>query len=277
MPRTSENDSTPSPLVDSPIKLGGILFSLVEAHEGFELAYNRWYERDHFYAGCMIGPYILAGKRFIATADLKQLREPDPSELIGTPHNGTFLSIYWMLEGHHQDWIEWAGERRNGLVNAGRMFAEREHAHTKFYHYAWDYKRDPDGLPPANALDYPCAGLVAVFADQTDGVDPSDFQHWQQDELLPSICEGSSARLVIAARLLPLSADANKGSPVKWDSENDRRQLTLWFLDAHPALAWDEVIVPYVTQLAASGQGRVIAALPFIPTIPGTDTYLDLL
>ena len=26
-----------------------------------------------------------------------------------------------------------------------------------------------------------------------------------------------------------------------------------------------------------SGKGRVVAALPFIPTIPGTDTYTDML
>ena len=40
-----------------PIKLGSMLFTLVEPRRGHEVAYNRWYERDHFYAGCMIGPY----------------------------------------------------------------------------------------------------------------------------------------------------------------------------------------------------------------------------
>ena len=51
-----------------PIKLGSMLFTLVEPHRGHEVAYNRWYERDHFYSGCMIGPYQFAGKRFVATA-----------------------------------------------------------------------------------------------------------------------------------------------------------------------------------------------------------------
>ena len=63
-----------------PIKLGSMLFTLVEPRRGHEVAYNRWYERDHFYAGCMIGPYQFAGKRFVATAELKALRDPDPSE-----------------------------------------------------------------------------------------------------------------------------------------------------------------------------------------------------
>ena len=34
-----------------PIKLGSMLFTLVEPRRGHEVAYNRWYERDHFYAG----------------------------------------------------------------------------------------------------------------------------------------------------------------------------------------------------------------------------------
>ena len=54
-----------------PVKLGSMLFTLVEPRRGHEVAYNRWYERDHFYAGCMVGPYNFAGRRFVATAELK--------------------------------------------------------------------------------------------------------------------------------------------------------------------------------------------------------------
>ena len=41
---------------DYPIVAGSALFTLVDPSKGHEVAYNRWYERDHFYAGCMIGP-----------------------------------------------------------------------------------------------------------------------------------------------------------------------------------------------------------------------------
>ncbi len=44
-----------------PIKLGSMLLTLVEPHRGHEVAYNRWYERDHFYSGCMVGPVQLRG------------------------------------------------------------------------------------------------------------------------------------------------------------------------------------------------------------------------
>ena len=92
-----------------PIKLGSMLFTLVEPHRGHEVAYNRWYERDHFYAGCMIGPYQFAGKRFVATAALKALRDPDSSRPPGAePQTGSYLGVYWVLDGYHDDWNRWA-------------------------------------------------------------------------------------------------------------------------------------------------------------------------
>ena len=33
------------------IRIGSTLLTLVEPHRGQEVDYNRWYERDHFYAG----------------------------------------------------------------------------------------------------------------------------------------------------------------------------------------------------------------------------------
>ena len=63
------------------IKLGSFLLTIVEPHKGHEVAYNRWYERDHFYSGCMIGPWTLAGGRYVATKDCKALRTPDPNEI----------------------------------------------------------------------------------------------------------------------------------------------------------------------------------------------------
>ena len=62
-----------------PIKLGSMLFTLVEPHRGHEVAYNRWYERDHFYAGCMIGPYQFAGQ---AVRGHRRAEEPARSGLL---------------------------------------------------------------------------------------------------------------------------------------------------------------------------------------------------
>jgi len=59
---------------DYPVKVGSMLLTLVDPHKGFEAAYNRWYERDHYIAGCLIGPYNFAGSRWVATRELKDLR-----------------------------------------------------------------------------------------------------------------------------------------------------------------------------------------------------------
>src|SRR5664280_2455302 len=85
-------------VTDDPIRLGTMLYTLVEPHKGHEVAYNRWYERDHFYAGCQIGAYNFAGARFVATAPLKGLRYPadglgGPSPLVPDPHVAPDLGI----------------------------------------------------------------------------------------------------------------------------------------------------------------------------------------
>ena len=61
---------------DYPVKVGSMLFTMVDPNVGFEVAYNNWYERDHFYGGCMIGPWILAGSRWVSPRNLKDLRFP---------------------------------------------------------------------------------------------------------------------------------------------------------------------------------------------------------
>ena len=47
---------------DYPIRVGSMLFTMVDPEKGYEVEYNRWYERDHFYAGCMIGPKLFRGE-----------------------------------------------------------------------------------------------------------------------------------------------------------------------------------------------------------------------
>jgi hypothetical protein len=256
-----------------PVKLGSMLFTLVEPRRGHEVAYNRWYERDHFYSGCMIGPYQFAGKRFVATAELKALRDPDPSSITGGPDRGSFLALYWVLDGYHDTWNRWAVDQVKALHKAGRMFEERDHVHTLLYRYAWERARDRDGLPAELALDHPSAGLVAVFTDRAEDVDADEFEAWMREHL-GTLLPGTAARLVIAADPLPLLVDA---PGVPRSESDDRRQLTLWFLDTSPPEAWDSVVVAHRTALEKSGKGTVVAALPFISTIPGTDTYTDML
>jgi len=223
----------------------------------------------------MIGPYNFAGKRFVATSDLKALRDPDPSPVTGSPERGSYLAVYWVLDGYHDTWNRWAVDQVKALHAAGRMFAERDHVHTLLYRYAWEAGRDSDPLPSELALDHPSAGLAAVFVDRAEGVEPAAFERWHREEMLPTLLSGTSARLVVAADPLPLLIDAPGDVPRS--EADDRRQLTLWFLDSDPSEDWERTVLAYRKALETSGTGNVVTALAFIPTIPGTDTYTDRL
>ena len=261
-----------------PIKLGSMLFTLVEPHRGHEVAYNRWYERDHFYAGCMIGPYQFAGKRFVATAELKALRDPDSSEVTGEPDRGQLpLGLYWVLDGYHDIWNRWAVDQVKALHKAGRMFNERDHVHTLLYRYAWEHPRDPDGLPAELALDHPSAGLVAVFTERADDLStPADFETWHARGAPPRPSAGD----------LRPPGDRRRPSAIAHRRAGGRAPHGV----RRPPP--DDPVVPRQRSRQtpgtppsartglpsrSSGRGRIVAALPFIPTIPGTDTYTDTL
>src|SRR5688572_32698946 len=96
---------------ERPVRLGGALVTLVEPHKGHEVAYNRWYERDHFYAGCMNGPFYFSGRRWVSTKDLKDLRlgarsSEDP--LFGDDRLGSYLALYWTPKGRFRDNTDWS-------------------------------------------------------------------------------------------------------------------------------------------------------------------------
>jgi hypothetical protein len=258
-----------------PIKLGSMLLTVVEPHRGHEVAYNRWYERDHFYSGCMIGPYNFAGRRFVATADLKALRDPDPSAITGEPARGSYVAVYWVLDGYHDTWNRWAVRQVRALHAANRMFEERDHVHTLLYRFAWEHSRDPDGVPVELALDHPFAGFVPVWVDRAEETPIEQLWEWLRAEHLPAMLPGTDAALVAAFTPLPLLIDAPGDVPRQ--EATDRRTLLLWFLDDHPATSVTGVIAEHRRILEASGKGTVVAALPFVPTIPGTDNYTDRL
>ena len=54
------------------------------------------------------------------------------------------------------------------------------------------------------------------------------------------------------------------------------RSMQLMFLTDEPAAAWDR-IESYAAKVNESGLATVRLVAPFVPTIPGTDTYTDQL
>jgi len=248
-----------------PVRLGSMLFTLVDPHRGHEVAYNRWYERDHFYAGCMVGPWLFAGRRFVATRALKDLRFGADADLFGGVARGSYVAVYWILDGRHDDHVAWALEQVQGLHAGGRMFPDRDHVHTLLYRHAWTVTADPDGVPAELALDHPYGGLTAVLVRPAHGVSPDEVR---------AFLAGTAPELSLGFTPIPLPADA----PVTQQGHDrlDGCLLVLSFTTDAPPAGW-EAWRATAHRLAEDGVGEVLWAAPFIPTVPGTDTYTDQL
>lgn len=246
---------------ERPIRLGSLLFSLVQPHKGHEVAYNRWYERDHFYAGCLIGQYTIAGNRFVATRDCKALRFGSGRLDLSA---GSYLALYWILAGHHREWDAWAVRQVNQLHEQGRMFKERDHVHTSFYRFDAEFHGEGSAMPIELALDRRYGGAVAMIVDMAPGKEPSDLAAFLADR-------GCPGDVSLSASPLPLDADSPKDVP----TDIGNRALYLGFSVEDPRTVWEERYRPLGRAIEEAGLGSIALASPFIPTIFGTDTYTD--
>jgi hypothetical protein len=239
------------PYPHDEIKLGSWLLTIIEPHKGHEVAYNRWYERDHFYSGCMIGPWTLAGSRFVATRDCKD-RRPDPEG------PGSYIALYWIQDGKYKEWVDWGGKQVMWLHENGRMFAEREHIHTIMYKFKDCVSRDADGVPPELALDRRYPGIIVVIGEAPEGVDPTTLAV----EAPPiAMCIVGTARPLLKG---PDDVPRAEGS--------DQKFVHIYFVEDDPRKVWDDHLAKPIAAM-----DNVTFASPFLATIPGTDTYTDQL
>jgi hypothetical protein len=255
-----------------------MLFTLVEPHRGHEVAYHRWYERDHFYAGCMIGPWLFAGRRWVATRPLKDLRFPADGPIADPVDAGSYLATYWVEAGQHDAHFEWAGKQVHWLYDHGRGFAERSHVHTGLYDYVGAVYRDSDPVPVELALDHAYAGLAAVFLQRAGGGGEADLDDWLLDEALPKHMAGTPLASCTHWRPHPTEGGPTETAPMKLGTSpgGAERRLQLLFLEREPAACMD-ALRAYAEQVDASGLARVLLVAQFIPTVVGTDTYTDQL
>ncbi|HVJ96969.1 MAG TPA: hypothetical protein VNC41_09075 [Acidimicrobiia bacterium] len=263
---------------DYPIKVGSMLLTLVDPHAGFEQAYNRWYERDHFYAGCMIGPFLFAGSRWVATRDLKDRRWPEADETVASPVDaGSYVAIYWVERGHHEDHFDvWARQQVRELYAEGRGFPERRHIHTVLFDHLGASYRDDDPVPIELALDHGYDGLVALWFDGADG-DAQALHERLAAEYVPKLVAGSPIEIVSSwtpsagendPRDVPMDLGSKAGGP--------ERLCQLVFVkgDVRDALAGLRAYTDAIERDAVATT-RLVA--PFHRTVVGTDRYVDQL
>ena len=248
-----------------------MLFTMVDPHRGQEAAYNRWYERDHFYAGCLVGPWLFAGRRWVAPRALKALRHPRESELAKPDVTaGSYVAVYWIHAGHFDEHREWAGKQVRWLYQNGRGFAARTHVHTLLYDLDWTRYRDADPVPVELALDHGYAGMASLAVRRAPGVAADALDAWWRDAL-PAFFERGPVACATSWTPVP-----QRGAPMDIPvvDEPDRLRMHLFFLDRDPLESWSR-FETLGHALEASGLGRVVFASPWLPTVVGTDTYTN--
>lgn len=114
--------------------IGTAVVSYIEPHPGQAVAFNRWYERDHFPATVKAGPGVFATQRFVATRDCKA-RRPEGGRLFGDPGRGSYLGVAWVLPGKQREWDAWVGAEMTTIAAEGRLFPGRDHVQTAVYRF----------------------------------------------------------------------------------------------------------------------------------------------
>ncbi|MEU1792595.1 hypothetical protein ABZ553_43280 [Streptomyces sparsogenes] len=256
------------------VRPGHALITMVEPHPGHEHAYNRWYEDDHFIAGAMAMPWIFAGRRWVATRELRGLRYPERSAVAQPVTAGCYLTVYWLTEGRYAEHMRWTVGINKRLNRDGRVYQDRTHVFTAFQdHEATVYRDGAAGPRDFHALDHPYAGLVLEVVDAESPEHRAELLEWLRARHLPKRLAGSPAAMVTVFRPTPLPLD--RMSYVKQVEGVDTRLTLLWFLQRDPRDCWEERFTGLDEDVARSGLGRVELVAPFIPTVPGTDRYVD--
>jgi hypothetical protein len=267
-------------LGSTPIDVGSALFSLHDPHRGFERAFNRYYERDHMYGAALLAPFTISGQRWVATRDLKALRRPDVGPLgplgpFGPVAAGSYLTMFWIQAEHLDSQQRWVSEQMRSLVAAGRTFDERSVQTATAYDLVGSYRRDPDGVPPFMALDHRYPGCAWLIVERDPAMTIEMFSSHLLDELLPKSVASTPVALATAFTPRPKEPWWPAAAP---EVEGVGARLAIAaFIEDDPRVVWDDVFVPLVQAIDASGHGRTLLAAPFIPTKPGTDAYVDQL
>jgi len=262
---------------DYPVKVGSMLLTMVDPVRGFEREYNRWYERDHYYGGCMIGPWLYAGSRWVAPRSLKDLRWPKDGNVAKPVDAGSYVAIYWVEAGHHKDhFTDWAVPQVWDLYNHGRGFPKRDHVHTVLFDHVGAVYRDADPVPIDLALDHKYDGIFAVWMDAKTG-DARGLHAALAKKHAPALVKGSTIEIVSSwtpsagenePKETPMDLGSKAGGP--------ERLCQLVFLhgDVRDNV---ERMHAYTDAIEKDGLATIQLVSPFFRTVVGTDTYVDQL
>jgi hypothetical protein len=255
------------------IELGHALITMIEPDRASVAEYNRWYEHDHFLSGVLTGPGAFAGRRFVATRDLKQLRSPADSPIARPVEDGSFITVYWIERDQLVAHCDWGFPEAARLAGLGRMRSDRHHVSTSYYDLVDSTASGARPVPVELALHHPYAALVMIWTTAT-AADHADAATGLRDSL---VAGASPISQVVTFRPIELPAPlpAMPGVVIGESAVEARDVLAhCCFVDEDFGDAWPEVSSRIDDAIAAVALQPLLVA-PFIPTVAGSDTYLD--
>ena len=237
-PSSERGPSGPARAGERPeVEIGTAIVSYIEPHPGQAVAFNRWYERDHFPATVKAGPGVFAAARFVATRSCKEMR-PSSGRLFGDPARGSYLGVAWVLPGKQAEWDEWVGREMETITAQGRLFPGAITCTPPCT--AGSGSRVP--IDAIVALDRGFAGAI-VLAD-----------------------EHAAPRLDLPVEDLPVAVGLRLERTIVSEAAPPPHELVLGLCAGDPLAAFNA--------LWPSAEAFGFAS-PFLATIPGTDEYAD--
>ena len=148
--------------------------------------------------------------------------------------------------------------------------------YTSFQAYRGAVYRDETGPRDMHSLDYPYQGLVLEVVDAPDGGDRDALDRWLRERAAcPARLAGSPVAMTLRVRADPAAPRTgwrtSRTCPGSSAGSRCSRSPR-----CRPTECWDGRS-PARVRVEAAGVGRVELAAPFLPTLPGTDTYVDQL
>lgn len=252
------------------VQLHSAILTLVDPWRGHEVEFNRWYERDHLYAGAMLGPDVFSAGRFLAR-DVEKLVRRVPEAC--NPDEGTMLAAYW-LAGDGADYWRWSAGNVRQLVDEGRMPGKGTVRAAVSLQNPWAYDCRSDGVPAELALDRRFPVVVATIVEA--GEPQADLDQWYRRVCAQPLGERADGpALMVGGTAAPIPG---LGSSI--EVSPGRTLVALWFFDmAYGDDRCGDDVAAFVndhndrTRLA----GAVAWTSPFISTVPGTDRGVDRL
>lgn len=259
--------------------LGGALITWVEPTEEHVHGYNRWYEDDHMVTGAMDMPFMFGARRWVAPKWIQHLRSPQNSRVAQPLDAGKYIGIYWISEGRLEDHEQWALGANYRLREAGRLsyrgkdanlLEERSHVFTSFSDHIGTTYRDNDVPLNVHTLMQPYQGMMVQVIDAKSSRE--ELSDWLTQSYLPKVVTG---KVALAIKFAPRALPQDKLAHVKQLDGVDKIVTVLHFLECDPRDAWDSNFASAESDIAAGGVATLGVQAAFIPTVQGTNKYVD--